>query len=137
MLKCMHPSTGSMPSMWPKKTSMSARSASLRGGSAGWLALSSGRRLAARAGPMRRAWQKLHMRLVELPGRGGGEANGAGPEILLGLVILQTREDRVALAHVEHVALTVRARPVEPVRRKASKRKADPARTVFAAFAGP
>ena len=39
-------STGSMPSMWPKKTSMSARSASLRDGSAGWLALSSGMRLA-------------------------------------------------------------------------------------------
>ena len=124
-----------MPSMWPKKTSMSARSASLRDGSAGWLALYSGMRLAGQGDEAR--LQKLHMCLVELPGRGGGEANGAGPEILLGLVILQTREDRVALAHVEHVALTVRARPVEPVRRKASKRKADPARTVFAAFAGP
>ena len=86
---------------------------------------------------MRRAWQKLHMCLVELPGCGGGEADGAGPEILLRIVALQPGADGVALAHVEHVALTVRARPVEPVRRKASKRKADPARTVFAAFAGP
>jgi hypothetical protein len=87
-----------MPSMWPKKTSMSARSASLRDGSAGWLALSSGMRLAARGQGDKARLQKLHMRLVELPGRGGGEANGAGPEILVRVVDLQPGADGVALA---------------------------------------
>jgi hypothetical protein len=59
--------------------------------------------------------QKLHMRLVELPARGGGEANGAGPEILLRIVTLQPGTDGVTLAHVEHVALTIRARPQQQV----------------------
>ena len=55
------------------------------------------------------------MRLVELPGRGGGEADGASPEILLRIVALQPGADGVALAHVEHVALTIRARPQQQV----------------------
>ena len=55
------------------------------------------------------------MCLVELPGCGGGEADGAGPEILLRIVALQPGADGVALAHVEHVALAVRARPQQQV----------------------
>ena len=55
------------------------------------------------------------MRLVELPGCRGGEADGAGPEIFLRIVALQPRADRVALAHVEHVALPVRARPQQQI----------------------
>ena len=59
--------------------------------------------------------QKLHMRLVQLPGRGGGKADGAGPKILLGLVLLQAWKDGVPLTHIDHVALAVRARPQQQI----------------------
>ena len=55
------------------------------------------------------------MRIFEPSGGGGGEADGAGPEILLRIVALQPGADGVALAHVEHVTLTVRARPQQQV----------------------
>lgn len=50
---------------------------------------------------------------VELPGRGGSEANGAGPEILLRIVALQPGADGVA--HVEHLARPIRARAQQQV----------------------
>lgn len=46
---------------------------------------------------------------------GGGKADGARPEIFLRIVALQPGADGVALAHVDHVALTVRARPQQQV----------------------
>ena len=55
------------------------------------------------------------MRLVELLARSGGKADSAGPEILLRIVGLQPGADRVALTHVEHVALTVRARSQQQI----------------------
>jgi hypothetical protein len=53
--------------------------------------------------------------VAKLPGRSGGEADGAGPEILLRIVALQPGADGVALAHVKHFARSNRARPQQQV----------------------
>jgi hypothetical protein len=47
------------------------------------------------------------MRLVELPGCGGREANGSGPEIFLRAVAFHPGANRVAFAHIKHLALAL------------------------------